>query len=79
MRPPLVPLTPTEGGPSIPGMTALGDLDRQRIRALHDRELDRFRDARPATLAMLERARSCMPNGTPMTWMASDYVQPVYV
>jgi hypothetical protein len=60
-------------------MTALGDLDRQRIRDLHARELARFREARPATLAMLERARSRMPNGTPMAWMASEYEQPVYV
>jgi glutamate-1-semialdehyde 2,1-aminomutase len=60
-------------------MTALGDLGRRRIRDLHDRELHRFREARPATRAMLERARSCMPNGTPMAWMASEYDQPVYV
>src|SRR5262245_37412098 len=60
-------------------MTALGDLDRRRIRDLHDRELHRFREVRPATRAMLERARSSMPNGTPMAWMASEYDQPIYV
>jgi glutamate-1-semialdehyde 2,1-aminomutase len=60
-------------------MTALGDLDRERIRDLHARELARFRELRPATLAMLERARSHMPNGTPMAWMATDTEQPVYV
>jgi glutamate-1-semialdehyde 2,1-aminomutase len=60
-------------------MTALGDLDRERIRDLHDRELARFREVRPATLAMLERGRAHMPNGTPMAWMASDFEQPVYV
>ena len=60
-------------------MTALGNLDRWRIRDLRDRELERFREARPASLAMLERARSRMPNGTPMAWMASEYDQPVYV
>jgi glutamate-1-semialdehyde 2,1-aminomutase len=60
-------------------MTALGDLDRERIRDLHARELVRFREVRPATLAMLERARAHMPNGTPMAWMATDYEQPVYV
>jgi glutamate-1-semialdehyde 2,1-aminomutase len=60
-------------------MPALGDLDWERIRDLHVRELARFREARPATLAMLERARSHMPNGTPMAWMATDIEQPVYV
>jgi glutamate-1-semialdehyde 2,1-aminomutase len=60
-------------------MTAQGGLDRGRIRDLHARELARFREARPGTLAMLERARSHMPNGTPMSWMAVDNDQPVYV
>jgi glutamate-1-semialdehyde 2,1-aminomutase len=60
-------------------MTAQGDLDRGRIRDLHARELARFRDVRPVTLAMLERARSHMPNGTPMSWMDEDYDQPVYI
>jgi glutamate-1-semialdehyde 2,1-aminomutase len=60
-------------------MTAQGELDRGRIRDLHARELARFREGRPATLAMLERARLHMPNGTPMAWMAVDYDLPVYV
>jgi glutamate-1-semialdehyde 2,1-aminomutase len=60
-------------------MTALGDLDRERIRTLHSRELARFRDARPRSLAMISRARAHMPNGTPMAWMASDNDQPVYI
>jgi len=60
-------------------MTALGDLDRARIRELHARELARFRQARPRTLAMIERARAHMPNGVPMAWMASDNDQPVYI
>ena len=60
-------------------MTALGDLDRSRIEELHARELTRFREARPRTLAMVRRARAHMPNGTPMAWMASDNDQPVYI
>jgi len=60
-------------------MTALGDLDRSRIDELHARELTRFREARPRTLAMVRRARAHMPNGTPMAWMASDNDQPVYI
>jgi glutamate-1-semialdehyde 2,1-aminomutase len=60
-------------------MTALGDLDRARIDELHAREVARFREARPGTLAMIARARAHMPNGTPMAWMASDHDQVVYV
>ncbi len=60
-------------------MTALGDLDRGRISALHARELACFRQDRPRTLAMIERARAHMPGGMPMAWMATDNDQPVYV
>jgi glutamate-1-semialdehyde 2,1-aminomutase len=60
-------------------MTALGDLSTERIRALHARELARFREARPRSLAMIGRAQAHMPNGTPMAWMASDNDQPVYI
>ncbi len=60
-------------------MPALGDLDRGLIRRLHDEELARFRDAHPRSLALLERARAHMPNGTPMAWMASDNEQPIYI
>jgi glutamate-1-semialdehyde aminotransferase len=60
-------------------VTATGDLDRERIGALHDRELAAFRDARPRTLALLQRAREHMPNGTPMAWMVTDTEVPVYV
>jgi glutamate-1-semialdehyde 2,1-aminomutase len=54
-------------------------IPRGRVRDLHGRELARFREARPATLALLGRARSHMPNGTPMSWMAVDNEQPVYI
>ena len=60
-------------------MTALGDLDRARLRELHAREVARFREARPRSLATIARARAHMPNGTPMAWMASDNDQPVYI
>jgi glutamate-1-semialdehyde 2,1-aminomutase len=60
-------------------MAALGDLDRARIGELHARELARFREARPRSLALIGRARAHMPNGMPMAWMASDNDQPVYV
>jgi glutamate-1-semialdehyde 2,1-aminomutase len=60
-------------------MTAVGDLDRARIGELHARELARFREARPRSLAMVARASAHMPNGVPMAWMASDNDQPVYI
>ena len=60
-------------------MTARGDLDRSRISKLLARELARFREARPRSLALIGRARAHMPNGMPMAWMASDYDQPVYI
>jgi glutamate-1-semialdehyde 2,1-aminomutase len=59
-------------------MSAQGDLDRARIGELYQRELARFRDDRPQTLALIERARAHMPNGMPMSWMA-NYDQAVYV
>src|SRR5215469_4656216 len=60
-------------------MTALGDLDRARLRELHTREVARFREARPRSLAMIARARAHMPNGTPMAWMAYYDDPPVYI
>ena len=61
-------------------MPAEGNLDRDLIRRLHERELKRFRDERPTTLALFElAARAHMPNGTPMSWMALDNDQPIYV
>src|SRR3974377_207485 len=60
-------------------MTALGDRERARSSGLAGREVARFRQFRPRTLAMIERARAHMPNGVPMAWMASDNDQPGYI
>ena len=60
-------------------MPVQGDLDRELIHRLHGAELERFREEHPITLELQERARAHMPNGTPMSWMVSDYEQPVYV
>src|SRR6516165_9628278 len=60
-------------------MTALGDLNRARIGELHAREVARFQEARPRSLAMIARARAHMPNGVPMAWMAYHDDQPVYI
>jgi glutamate-1-semialdehyde 2,1-aminomutase len=60
-------------------MTSHGDLDRARIGELYAKELARFREGRPRSLAMIERARAHMPNGTPMAWMAYHDGQLVYI
>src|SRR5215472_8492486 len=60
-------------------MAAVGDLDRARISELFARELARFRQARPRTLATVARARAHMPNGVPMSWMAYYGEQLVYI
>ncbi|MDN3358520.1 transaminase [Actinomadura sp. DC4] len=60
-------------------MTALGDIDRNRIRDLHAHELARFRKERPRSVAMIGRARGHMPGGVPMVWMAYDNDLPIYI
>lgn len=60
-------------------MTALGDIDRDRIRDLHARELARFREERPKSVAMIDRAQEHMPGGAPMVWMAYDNDLPIYI
>lgn len=51
-------------------------IERARLRALKDRELQRFRSARPRSLALLEEARRVMPDGVPMAWMNYHYEHP---
>jgi glutamate-1-semialdehyde 2,1-aminomutase len=53
--------------------------DPAKVKTVHDQELKRFIDARPRTMALLERARAHMPNGVPMAWMAFDQEVPPYV
>mgnify|MGYP001601842865 CR=1 FL=1 len=53
--------------------------DPAKVANVHDQELKKFVDARPRTMALLERARAHMPNGVPMVWMATDNEVPVYV
>ncbi len=44
-------------------------VDRARLRDLHERERQVFRDARPRSAALAERARAHLPGGVPMSWM----------
>ena len=49
---------------------------KHRLYALRDHELTRFTQARPRGAEALERARSTMPNGVPMSWMSGLYTHP---
>jgi glutamate-1-semialdehyde 2,1-aminomutase len=54
-------------------------LPRDRIAALRERELERFEERRPRGMAHLARAATSMPNGVPMSWMATLYEHPPIV
>jgi glutamate-1-semialdehyde 2,1-aminomutase len=54
----------------------VNEIPRDRIRALRERELERFAELRPRSLQLAEQARATMPNGVPMTWMVSIYDHP---
>ncbi len=58
------------------GMDAI---PRDRVRALRERELQRFAELRPRGMEVVERAKEHMPNGVPMSWMASLYDHPPIV
>ncbi|MGZ8610662.1 MAG: transaminase [Actinomycetota bacterium] len=51
-------------------MAVTEDVDRRRVDELTQRELRSFVDARPASAALLVRARRSMPQGVPNGWMA---------
>ena len=44
-------------------------VDRSRLGTLMERELRRFRDEHPASLALFERAKASLLSGVPMNWM----------
>jgi glutamate-1-semialdehyde 2,1-aminomutase len=45
-------------------------IDRDRLAALLERELDAFRESHPRSLELSERSRSSLLFGVPMSWMA---------
>lgn len=51
-------------------------IDPDRLEALEARENARFVAERPASTALLERARRTMPRGVPMSWMDDLYEHP---
>ena len=56
--------------------TALTDRQRDRLAVLRQREDDRFRQRTPSSLALATTARTWMPNGVPMAWMAGLFRTP---
>ncbi len=57
-------------------MTAYGNLDRERIQRLKDREDAAFVAARPRTAELWANAKASMPNGVPMSWHRTSYDHP---
>ena len=51
-------------------------VDPRRVDELWRREIARFEREHPRCLALRERARSLMPHGVPMSWMASYFAHP---
>jgi glutamate-1-semialdehyde 2,1-aminomutase len=58
---------------------SLEAVPREHIRALRDREAQRFVELRPRGSALIERARASMPNGVPMSWMVTLHDHPPVV
>ena len=57
-------------------MTVPGDIDRERILRLKQREDAAFVAARPRSAELWERAKVSMPNGVPMSWLRTSYDHP---
>lgn len=54
-------------------------IPRERLSSLREVELRRFAELRPRSRLLLERAATRMPNGVPMSWMATLYEHPPMV
>lgn len=57
-------------------MTAAGDIDRERLRRIKDREDAAFVAARPRSAELWAKAGRSMPSGVPMSWLRSAYDHP---
>jgi len=57
-------------------MTAAGDIDRERLRRIKEREDAAFVAARPRSAELWEAAKASMPNGVPMSWLRTSYDHP---
>jgi glutamate-1-semialdehyde 2,1-aminomutase len=45
-------------------------INRERLKALHQREMERFLSRTPKSAALFEKAKEVMPGGVPMSWMS---------
>jgi len=45
-------------------------IDRERLKALHQREMERFICRTPKSAALFKEAKEVMPGGVPMSWMS---------
>jgi glutamate-1-semialdehyde 2,1-aminomutase len=57
-------------------MTAAGDIDRELLRRIKEREDAAFVAARPRSAELWEEAKASMPNGVPMSWHRTSYDHP---
>lgn len=60
-------------------MFEVGQIPRERIQALRDREAQRFAELRPRGRRLLQHAKATMPNGVPMSWMVTLHDHPPIV
>ena len=55
-------------------------IDQTKIEALLKNETGRFHSLRPKSAALLQKAKTCMPNGVPCAWMDGLYAhEPLFV
>ena len=45
-------------------------INRENLKALHQREMERFISRTPKSAALFEKAKEVMPGGVPMSWMS---------
>jgi len=45
-------------------------INREHLKALHQREMERFLSRTPKSAALFKRAKEVMPGGVPMSWMS---------
>ena len=45
-------------------------INRERLKALHQKEMERFISRTPKSAALFEKAKGVMPGGVPMSWMS---------
>ncbi len=55
------------------------NVDQEHVKAIYDRETERFHNNRPKSATLLNKAKRYMPNGVPCAWMDGLYFhQPIF-